>query len=120
MQPRVLFKHFHVILLEQASANAVPEPKHSIVARDARRCGTAECSEHCRKLGHVRGVCIGTLCQCRSLKKRSIPKTELQLTKHEHKIVTRATCDPADCNAFCQKLGHKRGVCVGYCQCRAI
>ncbi|RVE45405.1 hypothetical protein evm_009923 [Chilo suppressalis] len=97
-----------------------PETKHSIAARSTSRCNAESCTKHCRKLGYVRGVCIGSYCQCRALKKRSIPDPVPQIPERKHKIMARASCDPTDCNRFCIKLGHKRGVCVGYCQCRSV
>ncbi|CAG9791797.1 unnamed protein product [Diatraea saccharalis] len=130
-----------VVAIAAASVPAVAEselkPDGSIMTRDSG-CDPFGCNQHCIRMGYARGVCIGSYCQCRSRKRRSLPQSEFQniesaslkkrsfleaeyhIPERKRKGETRASCDPYGCDVFCRKMGYKRGVCVGYCQCRTV
>ncbi|KAL0839346.1 hypothetical protein ABMA28_016082 [Loxostege sticticalis] len=110
---------------------------HGRLARAARYCGTAECSAHCRRLGHARGVCIGSLCQCRDRLARSADLEEEN--SFEDNLITpskdfltglkrlgevspvpevREDCNLRWCEQNCRRIGFPGGTCVnGRCKC---
>ncbi|XP_063823596.1 tenascin-like [Ostrinia nubilalis] len=123
---------------------SLPSDEESLDAADhvrvRRSCGAWECNNHCKKLGHARGVCIGTYCQCRSRKRRSLDEGIFTVSKSsaadsskdndivamsasvvdDHiEIETKwASCNLRWCEQICRRFGFAGGVCAnGRCKC---